>query len=92
MLRKLYVQVMAPTFGKTGSRIISLSPSATDTLIAKRENEFGLGKKARISEMSSLGKMGRADEISYGITFFTSPAASYITSIDVLVAGGTILM
>lgn len=38
-----YAQFMAPTFGKTGSRIVSISPGVIDTPMAKREKEIGAG-------------------------------------------------
>jgi len=37
----------------------------------------------------ALRRIGGADEIASVITFLASPAASYITGIDLLVDGGT---
>lgn len=55
---QLYAKAMAPVFGKTGSRIVSLSPGIIDTNMARKEKEDGAdtwaGKKfAKINGMVS---------------------------------------
>lgn len=86
---QIYAQMMAPSFGRTGSRIVSLSPGIIDTEMGRLENQAG-PELQKMIDAASLGRRGLAHEIASAVSFLVSPAASYITGTDILVDGGTI--
>ncbi|MDT0509770.1 SDR family oxidoreductase [Novosphingobium sp. MMS21-SN21R] len=86
---QLYVQAMAPAFGKAGARIVSLSPGIINTDMARLERQAG-PEMDRMIAVTPLGRPGIAEEIASVVSFLASPAASYITGTDMLVDGGTV--
>jgi NAD(P)-dependent dehydrogenase (short-subunit alcohol dehydrogenase family) len=45
---------------------------------------------ARVEQMSSLGRLGSAEDIARTVAFLASPAAAYTTGANVRVDGGTL--
>ncbi|MFF2114325.1 SDR family oxidoreductase [Rhodococcus koreensis] len=83
-ISKRGVQVMcqerAKRWGRTGSRIVSVSPGGADTRMAARSPLRG--------DDTAFGRRADPDEIATVVEFLTTPAASYITGSDILVDGG----
>jgi NAD(P)-dependent dehydrogenase (short-subunit alcohol dehydrogenase family) len=85
----LLVRREAMAIGARGARITSISPGIIDTPMGRREMETHPITKQMV-EISPLGRPARAEEVAAVAVFLTSPAASFVTGIDVLVDGGAI--
>jgi len=90
-LSKLGVRALvkreARSFGKRGVRLVSMSPGAIDTPMARAES-FKSEAARRMVEESASGRMGHPDELAAVAVFLVSPAASFVTAVDWLVDGG----
>jgi NAD(P)-dependent dehydrogenase (short-subunit alcohol dehydrogenase family) len=85
----LRVAAAASSWGKRGARINSVSPGIISTAMGKDELSGGSGKvmKAMV-DMSAAGRIGTPDDIAAAVDFLLSPAASFITGVDLVVDGG----
>jgi NAD(P)-dependent dehydrogenase (short-subunit alcohol dehydrogenase family) len=86
---QLYAQAMAPTCGKTGVRIVSLSPGIIDTEMGRLE-QSAIPEMDKMIALTPLPRMGTAAEIASVVAFLASPAASFINGTDILVDGGCV--
>lgn len=84
------VKQYAMDFGQRGSRIVSVSPGATDTNMVRNEMSEGAGAM-RIVETAAIKRLAQPDELAAVMVFLASPAASFVTATDVLVDGGELL-
>ncbi len=84
------VKQHAMAFGERGSRIVSVSPGATDTNMVRNEMNEGAGAM-RIVETAAIKRLAQPDELAAVMVFLASPAASFVTATDVLVDGGELL-
>jgi NAD(P)-dependent dehydrogenase (short-subunit alcohol dehydrogenase family) len=76
-------------FARQGIRVNAVAPAGIDTDMADRfmggaESE---GKKA-FGEMHPIGRLGRAEEVASAVLYLSSPTASFITGVSLLVDGG----
>jgi NAD(P)-dependent dehydrogenase (short-subunit alcohol dehydrogenase family) len=72
-----------------GARIVSLSPGVIATPMGNQE----LSQQPVMRGMiDAVGRMGRAEEVASVAAFLVSPAASFVSGIDVLVDGGLVAM
>ena len=75
--------------GGRGIRVTSVSPGIIDTPMGRRE----MGQQPimkTLVETSGLGRAARAEEVAAVAVFLTSPAASFVSGVDVLVDGGSV--
>jgi NAD(P)-dependent dehydrogenase (short-subunit alcohol dehydrogenase family) len=89
----MLVKEMALEWGPDGIRCNSVSPGPTMTGLTEGVfNDRSDPKQREIIELREshlpLRKIGRPDEVAQAIMFLSSPEASQITGIDVLVDGG----
>ena len=83
---------MATVHGPSGVRVNLVAPGPIffeggvwDMIQQKQPDLF-----ARASKLPSLGRMGTPEEVANAIVFLASPAASYITGVNLRIDGGAI--
>jgi len=79
----------AKAFGARKARIVSISPGLIDTAMSRAELSQAAATQ-RMLEASPLSRLGQPDEIGTAAAFLCSPAASFISGIDIPVDGGLI--
>jgi NAD(P)-dependent dehydrogenase (short-subunit alcohol dehydrogenase family) len=85
----LLAQREAAALGRRGARVVSISPGIIDTPMGRLELETHAVMRTMV-ETSPLARLARAEEVAAVAVFLTSPAASFMTGVDVLVDGGSI--
>jgi NAD(P)-dependent dehydrogenase (short-subunit alcohol dehydrogenase family) len=81
----------AKSFGLRGSRLLSLSPGATDTNMFRFEAEVSTaGVVATMLERAAIPRVGTPQEIASVAVFLCSPAAGFLAGADILVDGGQV--
>jgi len=84
------VHKRAHEFGQRGARLISLSPGIIETPMAQAEmKEHQEAMQAIIDNTPVGGRRGRPEEIAAVAVFLCSPAASFVSGVDILVDGGS---
>jgi NAD(P)-dependent dehydrogenase (short-subunit alcohol dehydrogenase family) len=83
------VERRARTWGRSGARLLSLSPGVIDTPMGRLENE-NQPAMAEIVADSALVRQGRPEELAAVAAFLVSDDASFMTGTDVLVDGGAV--
>ncbi|WP_285018184.1 SDR family oxidoreductase [Novosphingobium sp. fls2-241-R2A-195] len=79
----------APAFGARGLRIASIAPGFIATPMGNAEAEANEQLRKMI-DIVPQGRMGQGDEIASVAEFLCSPAASYVSGVDIRVDGGII--
>jgi NAD(P)-dependent dehydrogenase (short-subunit alcohol dehydrogenase family) len=88
---QLRVAAAAGTWGRRGARINSISPGIISTAMGRQELDGDSGQLMRaMVDSSAVSRVGTPDDIAAAAEFLLSPAASFITGIDLLVDGGVV--
>jgi NAD(P)-dependent dehydrogenase (short-subunit alcohol dehydrogenase family) len=77
----------ARAFGERGARIVTISPGLIDTGMGRAEAAKHPQMQVLL-ENTPLRRLGEANEIATAAAFLCSPAASFISGIDIPVDGG----
>lgn len=87
---QMLTKVMAAEWGPQGIRVNCVAPgmTATEAAVSGWEKR-GYDAAAAAKESFSLKRYGTMREVSQGIVFFASPAASYITGETMAIVGGS---
>jgi NAD(P)-dependent dehydrogenase (short-subunit alcohol dehydrogenase family) len=78
---------LAPAWGRSGGRIVSLSPGIIDTPMGQLAIDDELSASAFV-DPAPIPRLGRPDEIASVAAFLCSAGSSFMTGVDVLVDGG----
>lgn len=81
-----YTKQMAVKYGRSGLRIVSISPGTIMTPMGKQEGE----NAASFALNGALGRTGEPQEIARMMAFMVSDACSYLSGVDILYDGGAI--
>lgn len=89
-------KTLARELGPFGITVNNVLPGATDTarlnaIIERKSNQTGHSNDDVRNEMAAevpLGRIGKPEEIGHAIAFLASPAAAYISGINLPVDGG----
>ncbi len=84
---QLLVRREASRFGAYGARIVSVSPGIIDTPMGRAEM-VSHPIMQQLVDNSPLKRAAAAEEVAAVAVFICSPAASFVTGIDILVDGG----
>jgi NAD(P)-dependent dehydrogenase (short-subunit alcohol dehydrogenase family) len=84
-----FVARQAPVWGKSGRRLVSISPGLIDTEMGQQEYKASENFEEMVCKVS-LGRLGNPGEIASAALFLASEKASFITGCDLLVDGGLI--
>jgi len=86
-----FARTWAAELKDRGIRVNTLSPGAIDTPIIDGQFETKAeadGARAMFSQMTPLGRLGRAEEMAAAILFLASDESSFSTGIDLVADGG----
>lgn len=85
------VEAASVAWGRRGGRVVSISPGVIATPMGQAELAGPFGEIMRsMIERSGTGRLGTPDDVAAAVEFLVSPAASFITGVDVLVDGGVV--
>jgi NAD(P)-dependent dehydrogenase (short-subunit alcohol dehydrogenase family) len=85
--QQVLVRRRAAAFGRQGARIVSISPGVIETGMGREAFETVPFVQQMIAN-SPLARIGKPEEVAALAVFLCSPAASFLTGIDVIIDGG----
>jgi NAD(P)-dependent dehydrogenase (short-subunit alcohol dehydrogenase family) len=81
------VEAAAALWGRQGGRIVSISPGIIATPMGRQEHQEQ-PRMAQLLAMSPVQRWGTAEDIAAAADWLASPAASFVSGIDLRVDGG----
>jgi len=83
---RILTKTAAIEYAKEGIRINSVHPGVVDTeMIRGSMNQEGM---QAVTRAHPLGRMGRAEDIAYGVLYLASDEASFVTGAELIIDGG----
>ena len=83
---RILTKTAAIEYAKEGIRINSVHPGVVDTeMIRGAMNQEGM---QAVTRAHPLGRMGRAEDIAYGVLYLASDEASFVTGAELVIDGG----
>lgn len=80
---------LAVTYGRTGIRVVGVSPGFIDTAISNDYNPTtGDVLRQSVIDATALGRAGEADEVAAAISWLCSKEASFVTGTTLHIDGG----
>ena len=79
---------VAGELGPHGIRATAVSPGTIVTPLTQAAEPLRQGFTEKTAEMTPLRRLGNPDDIAGAVAFLCSPAASFITGVNLLVDGG----
>jgi NAD(P)-dependent dehydrogenase (short-subunit alcohol dehydrogenase family) len=89
---QLRVRAAAPRWGRRGARIVSISPGIIATGMGHQElgGQEGGAFMRQMVAATPMERLGTAEDIAAAADWLASPAASFVSGIDLLVDGGVV--
>ena len=84
---QLRVQALAPALGKSGARILTVSPGVMATPMSQFERDAGSAIDEAVAN-NPMGRYGHPEDIAAAVSWLSCPGAAFVTGIDLLVDGG----
>jgi NAD(P)-dependent dehydrogenase (short-subunit alcohol dehydrogenase family) len=84
---RIFTKSTAIQYAKDGIRANSVHPSMIETPMTDHLLADDAFRQARVA-MSPLGRLGRPEDVAYGVLFLASDEASFITGSELVIDGG----
>jgi NAD(P)-dependent dehydrogenase (short-subunit alcohol dehydrogenase family) len=84
----MLTKCLAVEWAERGIRVVSVSPGVIDTEMTRRVDVGGGQNREIVARRTPLARYGQPEEVAAVIDFLVSPAASYLTGVDIPVDGG----
>lgn len=86
---QLRVEGAAPAWGARGARVASISPGIISTPMGRQERQ-SQPLMEHLLKISPVQRLGTAEDIAAAVEWLGSPAAGFVSGIDLRVDGGVI--
>jgi NAD(P)-dependent dehydrogenase (short-subunit alcohol dehydrogenase family) len=86
----IFTKSAALRHAKEGIRINSVHPGPILTPMLEETSTADPSRRERVLSMVPLGRLGRPEEVAYGVLFLASDESSYMTGAELVIDGGYI--
>ncbi len=84
---RLLTKAVAIQYAKEGIRVNSVCPGPTVTPMTQARFSDPVGVKQSLSGIP-LGRLGRPEDVAYGVLYLASEESSFVTGTDLMIDGG----